>query len=102
MSLSEQLGIKHPILLAPMAGVSTPLLAAEVSNQGALGALGLGANTLDSALQQIQETQALTPHPFQLNFFCHESTALNTESNTLWSQHLAAELKNLAQIHPHN
>lgn len=93
MSLLEQLGIKHPILLAPMAGVSTPLLAAEVSNQGALGALGLGANTVDSALQQIQETHALTPHPFQLNFFCHGSTALNTESNTLWSQHLAAEFK---------
>jgi nitronate monooxygenase len=42
MSLLEQLGIKLPILLAPMAGVSTPLLAAEVSNQGALGSLGLG------------------------------------------------------------
>jgi nitronate monooxygenase len=42
MSLLEQLGIKLPILLAPMAGVSTPLLAAEVSNQGALGSLGWG------------------------------------------------------------
>ena len=34
MSFVQQLGIKHPILLAPMAGVSTPELAAEVSNQG--------------------------------------------------------------------
>ena len=43
MSLLENLGIKHPIFLAPMAGVSTPELAAEVSNQGGLGSLGLGA-----------------------------------------------------------
>lgn len=69
MSLLEQLGIKIPILLAPMAGVSTPLLAAEVSNQGALGALGLGANTVETARQQIQETQNLTPHPFSAQLF---------------------------------
>lgn len=41
MSLLQQLAIKHPIFLAPMAGVSTPELAAEVSNQGGLGSLGL-------------------------------------------------------------
>ncbi len=35
--LLERLEIKHPIFLAPMAGVSTPELAAEVSNQGGLG-----------------------------------------------------------------
>ncbi|WP_278394911.1 nitronate monooxygenase, partial [Acinetobacter venetianus] len=43
MKILELLEIKHPIFLAPMAGVSTPELAAEVSNQGALGSLGLGA-----------------------------------------------------------
>lgn len=42
MSILELLEIKHPIFLAPMAGVSTPELAAEVSNQGAFGSLGLG------------------------------------------------------------
>lgn len=40
MTLLEQLAIKHPIFLAPMAGVSTPKLTAEVSNQGGLGSLG--------------------------------------------------------------
>ncbi|EOI7314121.1 nitronate monooxygenase, partial [Acinetobacter baumannii] len=53
MSLLQQLAIKHPIFLAPMAGVSTPELAAEVSNQGGLGSLGLGANTPQSAREQI-------------------------------------------------
>lgn len=41
MDLLQQLEITHPIFLAPMAGVSTPELAAEVSNQGGLGSLGL-------------------------------------------------------------
>ncbi|EYT43597.1 nitronate monooxygenase family protein [Acinetobacter sp. 478810] len=53
MDLLQQLEIKHPIFLAPMAGVSTPELAAEVSNQGGLGSLGLGANTAQSAREQI-------------------------------------------------
>ena len=53
MSILELLEIKHPIFLAPMAGVSTPELAAEVSNHGALGSLGLGANTPETARAQI-------------------------------------------------
>ena len=51
--LLERLEIKHPIFLAPMAGVSTPELAAEVSNQGGLGSLGLGANTAETTRSQI-------------------------------------------------
>lgn len=100
MSLLEQLGIKIPILLAPMAGVSTPLLAAEVSNQGALGALGLGANTVEAARQQIQETQNLTPHPFQLNFFCHESSSTDIQANALWTQHLTSEFEKFGAVPP--
>ncbi len=69
MSLLSLLKIKHPILLAPMAGVSTPELAAEVSNAGGLGALGLGASSLNDAKKQIEHTQTLTGQPFQLNFF---------------------------------
>ncbi|MBF6831672.1 nitronate monooxygenase [Acinetobacter baumannii] len=88
MSLLQQLAIKHPIFLAPMAGVSTPELAAEVSNQGGLGSLGLGANTPQSAREQILKTQALTENPFQVNFFCHQSTELNVEKAKQWLDYL--------------
>lgn len=71
MSLLENLGIKHPIFLAPMAGVSTPELAAEVSNQGGLGSLGLGASSIDAARQQILKTQELTDCPFQVKDYGH-------------------------------
>lgn len=39
MSLLRRLGINHPIIQAPMAGVSTPALAAAVSNAGGLDRL---------------------------------------------------------------
>lgn len=88
MSLLEKLAIQHPLFLAPMAGVSTPQLAAEVSNQGGLGSLGLGAASASAAKQQILATQALTDRPFQVNFFCHQTSPLNTQSNQIWIEHL--------------
>lgn len=84
MSLLEKLGIRHPIFLAPMAGVSTPELAAEVSNQGGLGSLGLGANSVSTAREQILKTQELSHQPFQVNFFCHEAEALDENVTQAW------------------
>lgn len=45
--LWADLGVEIPIIQAPMVGVSNPKLAAEVSNAGALGSIGLGASTPD-------------------------------------------------------
>lgn len=100
MSILEQLSIKHPILLAPMAGVSTPELAAEVSNSGALGSLGLGASSIASARQQIEATRALTEQPFQLNFFCHETEALNPETAARWMEYLRPAFAEFDAIPP--
>ena len=36
----DQLGLRHPIIQAPMAGTSTPELAAAVCQGGGLGSLG--------------------------------------------------------------
>lgn len=84
MSILEYLDIKYPILLAPMAGVSTPQLAAEVSNAGGLGSLGLGAVSVESARQQILETQQRTYRPFQVNFFCHQPAENDVFANQTW------------------
>lgn len=88
MTLLEQLQIKHPILLSPMAGVSTPELAAAVSNAGGLGALGLGASTVDAARSAIKATRELTSKAFQVNFFCHEPQQINLQDSKLWIQYL--------------
>ncbi|WP_283808845.1 nitronate monooxygenase family protein [Tardiphaga sp. P9-11] len=54
----QDLGIRYPIVQAPMAGVSTPALAAAASNAGALGSLGIGASTVPQARKMIQDTRA--------------------------------------------
>ncbi|MDQ9009467.1 nitronate monooxygenase [Acinetobacter gerneri] len=100
MTLLERLDIKHPILLAPMAGVSTPQLAAEVSNQGGLGSLGLGANSVESARQQILQTKELTDKPFQINFFCHQSVELDESTNARWIKHLTPHFEKFSATPP--
>ena len=59
----ERLGLRVPILQAPMAGVSTPALAAAVTQAGGLGALGLGAMTVDQAEAALRAAAALTTGP---------------------------------------
>ncbi len=70
-SLSKLIGIAHPVFQAPMAGVSTPALAAAVTNAGGLGALGIGAATPDAARQMIAGFRALSDGPLHANLFCH-------------------------------
>lgn len=102
MTLLQQLEIKHPIFLAPMAGVSTPELAAEVSNQGGLGSLGLGANTAQSAREQILKTQTLTEKSFQVNFFCHQPERLNPQTSAQWIEYLRPQFEKFGERPPQN
>jgi nitronate monooxygenase len=70
-SLTELLGIAYPIVQAPMAGFSTPALAAAVSNAGGLGSLGsamLGPEQLRAGLRDLR---AATNRPVNANFFVH-------------------------------
>jgi len=53
-TLLKLLDIRLPILQAPMAGVSTPAMAAAVSNAGGLGAIGVGATDAETARQMIR------------------------------------------------
>lgn len=87
--LLKQLGIAHPIVQAPMAGVSTPQLAAAVTNSGALGSLGIGASTAAQAREMIEQTQALTSGPFNVNVFCHQPARRDAEMEAGWVKHLA-------------
>jgi nitronate monooxygenase len=69
-SFARQLGLRVPIIVAPMAGgISTPRLAAAASAAGALGSLA-GAMTQPDALRAaIREVRALTDAPFAVNLF---------------------------------
>lgn len=86
--LMARLGLRHPIIQAPMAGVSTPALAAAVSNAGALGSLGIGASTVADAQQAIGETRRLTAQPFNVNVFCHQPAQRDPAREAAWLRHL--------------
>ncbi|WP_058284003.1 nitronate monooxygenase [Ruegeria denitrificans] len=65
----DRMGLDMPIIQAPMAGVSTPQLAANVSNSGGLGSLGLCAMNTEAARKAIRDTKALTNGAFNVNAF---------------------------------
>lgn len=87
----SRLGLQHPIIQAPMAGTSTPRLAAAVSNAGALGSVGIGAYGVEQARQHIEQTLALTNKPVNVNLFCHQTAAADAQRETAWLQYLAPE-----------
>lgn len=87
--LTEKLNIVIPIIQAPMAGVSTPSLAAAVSNAGALGSLSVGAMDVEEARSAITEIKAKTIRPFNVNVFCHQSPAADLERDARWLETLA-------------
>lgn len=82
--LLAQLEIELPIIQAPMAGVSTPAMAAAVSNAGALGSIGVGAVDANAAREMIIATQALTKRPINVNVFCHRPAVANSARESAW------------------
>lgn len=65
-ALSERFQLSIPLIQAPMAGVSTPLLAAQICNGGAIGSLGLGASSLKDAANAIEELKTAFQSQFLL------------------------------------
>lgn len=87
-SLCALLGIRHPIIQAPMVGVSTPALAAAVCEAGGLGSLGLGACSTAQARELVEQTRELTAKPFNLNLFCHRPAAADAAREAAWLERL--------------
>jgi len=76
-SLLDRIGIDLPIFQAPMAGVSTPAMAAATSRAGALGSLGVGAVDAQGAAAMIAAATDLHPGPLHINLFCHRPAVSN-------------------------
>ena len=85
----DRLGLTVPLIQAPMVGVSTPALAAAVSNAGGLGSLGLGASTPEQARAMIEATHAATDKPFNVNVFCHQPALRDAGLEAAWLARLA-------------
>jgi nitronate monooxygenase len=89
--LLRRLGIELPIVQAPMAGVSTPEMAAAVSNAGGLGSIGVGSVNADATRQLIAAVRARTGRPFQVNVFCHKPALSDAAREGAWLARLAPD-----------
>jgi len=87
--LMELLGTDCPIIQAPMAGATTPALAAAVCNAGALGSLGCAALLPEELRTRVDDLRAATNRPFNLNFFAHRSPAPRPEAEAEMRARLA-------------
>lgn len=73
--LTERLGLEFPIIQAPMAGSTTPALAAAVAAAGGLGSLGLATSSIEAARDQIAAFRRASNRGLNANFFCHPDPA---------------------------
>ncbi len=86
----DRLGIEQPIIQAPMAGVSTPAMAAAVASAGGLGSLGLGATDATGAGTMIAAFRERSNRALNVNLFCHQPAVADRARETAW----------LARLHP--
>ncbi|RUL79988.1 NAD(P)H-dependent flavin oxidoreductase [Dyella choica] len=89
--LLGRLGIRLPIIQSPMAGVSSPAMAAAVSNYGGLGSLGVGAMTASQAREAIHQFRALSQGPLNVNVFVHQPAQTNPPKEAAWLKRLDSQ-----------
>ena len=88
MTFLDRLGLSVPLIQAPMAGVSTPALAAAVANAGALGSIGVGATDTAGARAMIAQVRERTDRPFNVNLFVHGPASADPVREAEWLEWL--------------
>ncbi|MDP3761849.1 MAG: nitronate monooxygenase [Ramlibacter sp.] len=89
MTLQQLLGIRLPVIQAPMAGVQGSALAVAVSNAGGLGSLPCAMLGPDAIRKEIAAIRAQTGNPFNVNFFCHVPPEASASREAAWRAALA-------------
>lgn len=95
-TLTHALGIRFPIIQAPMAGsAATPELVAAVANVGGLGSLGAGYLSPSDIRTAILRLRELTHQPFSVNLFIpekHHATPHEINEMSHWIEQSCPEL----------
>jgi len=87
------LGIDLPIIQAPMAGTSSPALAAAVANAGGLGSVGVGATNAAGAGKMIAEIRERSNRSFNVNVFCHKPAKADAAIEAAWIEKLRPQFE---------
>jgi nitronate monooxygenase len=96
----RSLDLVVPIIQAPMAGVSTPALAAAVAEAGGLGGVAVGAVDAATARGLIAAVRALTTRPFVVNVFCHRPPVRDAARDAAWLAALAPAFARYGAVTP--
>ncbi|OBG85947.1 2-nitropropane dioxygenase [Mycobacterium sp. E802] len=87
-------GLRHPVIVAPMAGgPSTPELAAAGSAAGGLGFVAAGYLSADTLADRITAARGLTTEPLGVNLFAPQPSAGTPEQIEAYAADLAAEAR---------
>ena len=100
-ALLQKLGISLPIIQAPMAGTSTPAMAAAVSNAGGLGSIGVGATDAKGARDMIADIRAASNRGFNVNLFCHKPAVADGPREAGWIEKLRPVFAQYGAEPPH-
>lgn len=92
----QKLGLKYPLIQAPMAGSAPPALAAAVTSAGGLGSIPLGTvrfsdpSALRTLLTNFQRLVPITKaHTVNLNLFAHAIPNSDPEGLAIWTRYVA-------------
>jgi nitronate monooxygenase len=77
-----------PIIQAPMAGVSSPRMAADVTDMGGLGSVAVGAMTVPQARATIREFRQCCDGPVNVNLFTHRPARADPLKQAAWLRRL--------------
>ena len=92
-ALLDLLGIRLPIIQAPMAGVSTPEMAASVMNAGGLGSVALGATDASVGRAMIHAVRERSAGSLNANVFCHPPAKPDAKAEAAWIARLRPEFE---------
>lgn len=83
------MGLRVPVVQAPMAGSQGSALALAVCAGGGLGSLPAATLGLDALRAELQRLQAQVVGPYNVNFFCHRPPVHDAAREAAWHRALA-------------
>ena len=92
------LNIHHPIIQAPMLGVTTPEMVKSANVAGCLGSLPIGDYNYEQSVELIRKCKAITSQYFAVNIFVYDIPEITEDLKIKYNkvrnelQSLSAEL----------
>jgi nitronate monooxygenase len=87
---TQSLGLKLPIIQAPMAGLQTSAMAIAVCKAGGLGSLPSATLSLEALEHELGLLKQADPGAFNVNFFVHQQPVPDAQREALWRKRLQA------------